>query len=162
MGILYADNVEVSVSNTSSYTQIFHYNLPANTLINGSMFRLGVRGLCLNGTGVVRSLDVRMEVSDGTSTATITADGMEVFSGNRESVVDAEFLSISTALQKAMLYFQQASYDAGSNDENVLFNGTLSGAVDTTKSLSVRILLKPSLASANLTFIKHWAFLELV
>lgn len=165
-GILCADNVEVTVTNTSAYTQVFQYNIPASTLTGGQMLRLGIRGLCSNGTGSSKALSAKVEINDGTTTVYVEADGMYVFAGTREVSVDSEFLAMSTAQQRASVFIRQASHDAGSNDENFLFNATLLPAgsigVDTTKSVSVKVFVKPSAASSSLTFVKYWAFVELV
>jgi len=162
-GILYADGIEVSVSNTSSFTQVFSYNLPANALSNANLLRIGVRGLCFNGTGSAKAVEAKLEIFDGSTTADVATFAMTVYDGTGPFTIDTELLSISTALQKASICFRESSYDTSSLDENVAINfSPLSSSVDLTKPLTLKIYVKPSVAHSGFNVRKDWAFIELV
>jgi len=147
---------QTSVTNTTTETTIYSYTVPGGTLGTSNMLRLTIWGQYLNNTGGARTLTIKVKY--GATTVADETRATNADAANQDFKLEA-FLMAAGATNS-----QKGGFVIHGANVNQIFSNASYGtaAEDSTASKTLTVTVTHDSASANCTFNKEVAILELL
>jgi hypothetical protein len=153
-GLLDRNASNVTVSNSTTETTIYSYNVPAGLLGTTRGLRVRIRGTYTNNSGSNKTIRLRLKL--GATTVLDKTSAAVATSATAANFFSTFIISNAGATNSQEAAMQFLADRAGAIVGPIIMTGT--AAVDTTSAQTLTITITHSAASASTTFVKEGAY----
>lgn len=142
---------------------MWEYAVASGTLCDDRMLRFGIRGIAQQNAGSDQTLNLRIELSDGTDTVNRYINYVDMQQGNLTFAMDFELIAKDSVTDQAFFCKMcRGAYVANSRDEELAMQRTDSTELDSSEDITVKVYVTLSTASTGYDIRVRQSWVELV